>query len=106
MIKFAAKYQKQLKLACSNEQTIYIYRYLLACTGRLKAKSTTVYSTVGKYLLYIQKYHKAITSLSHTRNFCMMSGRTRGIYRNFQFSRMTIREATQEGKFLGIIKTS
>lgn len=102
MIKFATKYQKQLKLACRKEASIYIYRYMLGTAGPI----VQLNAPMAKYLLYVYKYFKSNGSLSRVRGFCMFTGRTRGFYRTFRMSRMKIREAIKEGSFLGIRKTS
>ena len=102
MIKFASKYQKQLKLAYRKEPNIYIYRYVLSSAGH----SLKLSASVAKYLLYVYKYLKTNGSLSRVRGFCMFTGRTRGFYRNFRMSRMKIREMINDGSFLGVRKTS
>ena len=40
------------------------------------------------------------------RNRCKLTGRTRGVYRKFELSRIKIRELSREGKLPGVIKSS
>lgn len=45
-------------------------------------------------------------SLSRNRNFCMITGRTRSIYRIFKLSRIKTREYGNKGLFIGFSKAS
>jgi len=40
------------------------------------------------------------------RNRCILTGRSRGVYRKFKLSRIAFRELANEGKLPGIIKSS
>jgi len=104
MIKFAPKQQKHVLLSIRKEKQIHVFKYLLGYSGKLRNRIIEI--SVWKYLLHFHAYLKGITSLSRTRNICIFSGRTRGIYRSFQISRMKIREKIKDGTFLGVSKSS
>ena len=40
------------------------------------------------------------------RNRCLITGRTRGVYRKFGLSRIKIRELTMSGSLPGVVKSS
>jgi len=104
MIKFAPKKQKHIYISKKKEIIIFVYKNLLPLAGDFKLAN--INANVWKYLLHFHKYYKGIDSFSRTRSVCVFTGRTRGLYRGFQFSRMKIRDLVKEGSFVGISKSS
>jgi ribosomal protein S14 len=43
---------------------------------------------------------------SHIKNFCIVSGRSKGIHRKFKISRIFLRELSSKGYFFGLKKAS
>lgn len=104
MLKFAPKNHKQVIIAIKREKKIRLYNLVLTLPGTLGAAK--VNTAVWKYLLSFHIYYKTFSSLSHSRKVCALNGRSRGIYRGFQLSRMKIRENIGAGFFVGISKAS
>jgi len=91
-------------LSIRKEKFIHVLKYIIMCPG--KFKNNNIETSVWKYMLHFHSYYKAITSFSRARNICVITGRTRGLYRSFQLARMQIREKVQNGAFLGVSKSS
>ena len=70
-----------------------------------RAQQQIVDVNVLKYLLKVNTYLLASSSLSRNHSICQLTGRTRSIYRIFQLSRIKIREHAGFGIFLGIAKS-
>lgn len=104
MIKFVPKQKKHIMITNTKEKFVYTLKYILRCPGKFKDKH--IQGSVWKYLMHFHSYYKAIASLGRIRTVCLFSGRTRGLYRSFQLSRMQIREKIKMGAFLGISKSS
>jgi ribosomal protein S14 len=43
---------------------------------------------------------------THIKNFCIISGRSRGIHKKFKVSRIALRELSSKGYFFGLKKAS
>jgi ribosomal protein S14 len=59
--------------------------------------------------IYLFKYNTALLNqktISKARNRCILTGRSRSVYRLFKLSRIKIREYVSNGYFVGIGKTS
>nr|QFP99037.1 ribosomal protein S14 [Rhizaria sp.] len=50
---------------------------------------------------YKQNYFK-----NRIKNFCVISGRSKGVYRKFKISRIVLRELSAKGIFFGLKKAS
>ena len=46
------------------------------------------------------------SSIIRVRNRCILTGRTRGVYRKFRLSRIKIRELSMSGALPGVVKSS
>jgi ribosomal protein S14 len=86
--------------------------------NRAYYKKTEIFRRVLKMLyikcftlmhrLIIQKtfFKKLISSKICIRNFCVITGRSRGVYKKFYASRMTMRLLGAEGLYFGLKKKS
>jgi ribosomal protein S14 len=99
MLKFIRKNEKQRKYLIKRE-----YENLLKCVLlRFFLSHRNIY--VWKY--FINLYNTQLfTTYSKTRNICIMTGRTRSVYRLFKLARAKIREYANQGYFVGISKVS
>lgn len=62
-----------------------------------------------KYKLYALYYRSKLPKNStpiRVKNFCLLTGRNKGIYRNFKLSRIKIRELLAQGLLPNYIKQS
>lgn len=103
MLKFAPKNNKQILIAVMKERQIFVYKLLLPLAGH---SQKLIIASVGKYLLNFHSFFKTFSSFSRSRKNCALTGRSRSIYRMFQLSRMKIREFANDGRFIGITKSS
>ena len=46
------------------------------------------------------------SSIIRVRNRCLITGRSRGVYRKFKLSRIKLRELTMSGSLPGVVKSS
>jgi ribosomal protein S14 len=79
---------------------------------------TVIFKTIKPGLLKIyskktRKYLQNLTnqqdnkfSYTRTKNICILTGRSRSVYRFFRLSRLKIREYANAGYFVGITKAS
>jgi len=96
------------------------YKKIKYSSNRLKYKKTEVFQRVLKMLrikvvstvskLLVQKFlvQKLLISMFRIRikNFCALTGRSRGVYRRFQISRIQIRLLGATGIYFGLKKAS
>ena len=103
MLKFAPKNNNQIIIAVSKEKKIHAYKSTLPFIGY---KGSDIPASVWKYFTNFHIYYKTHSSLSRSRKTCALTGRSRAVYRNFQLSRIKIRETAGVGVFTGISKSS
>jgi len=46
------------------------------------------------------------SSITRIRNYCVLTGRTKGTLRKFKLSRISFRELASEGSLMGVFKSS
>jgi small subunit ribosomal protein S14 len=103
MLKFSKKNNLQRSIIKKYEQGIRIQKILTILLANKDFPSKTV---VQKYLLNLKQFFTPSNSSSRLRSSCMLTGRTRSIYRNFKMSRIKIREYANGGFFVGMSKSS
>ena len=59
-----------------------------------------------KYLHQITNKNTKSTSFTRIKTICILTGRSRSVYRFFRLSRMKIREYANAGYFTGVTKAS
>lgn len=59
-----------------------------------------------KYLHQITSKNTKYTSFTRTKTICILTGRSRSVYRFFRLSRIKIREYANAGYFTGVTKAS
>lgn len=59
-------------------------------------------------IIFLAFFHDRLRkmSLNKIHNFCIITGRGRGVYRFFHFSRLILREYASRGKINGLYKIS
>lgn len=96
-------------------------RYLNDIKKRSLYKKTEVLQKVLKVLSIYNKFQKSSTLVisklfylsflknsfkSRVHNYCIITGRARGIYKKFRVSRISLRQLGSEGLFFGLKKAS
>ena len=61
---------------------------------------------VKRYVLNVQQKLLFASTLTKTRTICLLTGRSRSVYRSFRLSRLKIREYAASGYFTGLAKAS
>lgn len=61
---------------------------------------------VKKYVLNLQPQLLVNTNLTKVRSICILTGRSRSVYRSFKISRIKLREYANAGYFVGLSKAS
>ncbi len=64
---------------------------------------TQLSDTIRELCVQLLEDYPANTSITRIRNRCVMTGRARGILRNFRVSRLQFRRLAAEGKLPGIL---
>jgi small subunit ribosomal protein S14 len=59
-----------------------------------------------KYLLNLQSQLLVNSNITKVRSICILTGRSRSVYRSFKLSRLKLREYGQAGYFTGLSKAS
>lgn len=77
------------------EESTRVYKYLHH--NRLLGKSTR--------LKYSKKYFELL-GVSRIKNYCVVTGRSRGVLSEFGLSRIAVKELFSAGKVYGVIKSS
>jgi small subunit ribosomal protein S14 len=63
-------------------------------------------SNIKQIIMYSYFKLSRIKYKSQIKNYCVVSGRSRSIYRNFKVSRILVRELSSLGLFFGLKKAS
>lgn len=103
MLKFSKKNNLQRSVIKKYEQTIRTQKILTMILSNKDFPSKTI---AQKYLLNLKQFATPSNSSSRLRSSCILTGRTRSIYRNFKMSRIKIREYANSGFFIGMSKAS
>jgi ribosomal protein S14 len=61
---------------------------------------------VERYLINLQQKLLFSSTFTKTRNICILTGRSRSVYRSFRISRIKFREYANAGYFTGVAKAS
>lgn len=61
---------------------------------------------IKKYILNLQPQLLVNTNLTKVRSICILTGRSRSVYRAFKMSRLKLREYANIGSFTGLSKAS
>lgn len=63
-------------------------------------------SPLAKYIQHLQPQLFVQTNHTKVRSICILTGRSRSVYRSFKMSRLKLREYAHQGYFTGIAKAS
>lgn len=100
MLKFSAK-QNQLRAGISkNEIQTQLFKTIKPMLVKFQSKN------LRHYLQALTNKSSKYASFTRTRSICILTGRSRSVYRFFRLSRMKIREYANAGYFTGISKSS
>lgn len=100
MLKFSAKENKIRQNLYKNEMQTHVFKTIKPILVTIKNKS------IRRYLQHLTNKSSKYSSSSRTRTICILTGRSRSVYRFFQLSRMKIREYANAGYFTGVCKAS
>ena len=76
-------------------------------TQRLIKVFSIVFSTnLLKWILFANINNRTNSFKAQIKNYCVISGRSKGIIRKFQISRIVLRELSFKGFFFGLKKAS
>ncbi len=67
---------------------------------------TSFFAIHQRYFLHTQQFHHMNFNKLKLRYYCILSGRSRSIYRFFNLSRLKLKEYGQAGYFVGFSKAS
>jgi ribosomal protein S14 len=103
MLKFSVK---------NNLQRLNIKKYeLTLCTQKilqifLSNKDYPSKTIIQKYLSNLKQFNTPSNSSSRLRSVCILTGRSRSVYRSFKMSRLKVKEYANMGFFIGMSKSS
>jgi len=63
-------------------------------------------SQIKKYFFNLQQKLLFMSTVTKTRSICILTGRSRSVYRTFRVSRLKLRHYANEGYFVGLSKAS
>jgi len=100
MLKFSAKENKLREKLYRNEIQNQVFQTVKTMLVKLKSKN------LRHYLQHITNKSAKSSSFTRTRTICILTGRSRSVYRFFRLSRIKIREYANAGYFTGVAKSS
>ena len=100
MLKIYSKNEK-LRQQIAKKEMIHILRQILT-----PFFSRTPTPHIQRYLLNLQQKLMFSSSLTKSRSICILTGRSRSVYRSFRLSRIKLREYANAGYFTGLSKAS
>jgi ribosomal protein S14 len=100
MIKFTQKIEHQRSYLNRKEYTKFIQTI---CRLFFKYK---ISSRIARYIANLFQNYTLNSSYTKQRSVCILTGRTRSVYRIFKLSRLKIREYGNNGYFVGLAKAS
>jgi len=100
MLKISSKQEKIRQKLYNKNYQLYIYKI----TKLFLVRS---YSSVNHvYHINLYNMNFLFNSLTKTRSVCLLTGRSRSVYRLFKMSRLEIRNYSKYGYFIGLSKAS
>lgn len=100
MLKFSAKENKLRQKLYKNEIQNQIFKTIKPMLVKFRSKK------LRNYLQNLTNKSSKYSSFTRTRTICILTGRTRSVYRFFRLSRLKIREYANAGYFTGVTKAS
>ena len=100
MLKFSAKENKLRQKLYKNEIQNQVFKTIKPMLVKFKSKK------LRNYLQNLTNKSSKYSSFTRTRTICILTGRSRSVYRFFRMSRIKIREYANAGYFTGVTKTS
>lgn len=100
MLKFSAKENKIRQQLYKTEMQNQVYKTIKPMLVKFKSKK------VRNYLQNLTNKSSRYSSFTRTRTICILTGRSRSVYRFFRISRMKVREYANAGYFTGVTKAS
>lgn len=100
MLKFNVKENKIRQNLYKNEMQNQIFKTIKPMIVKFKSKK------LRNYLQNLTNKSSKYSSFTRTRTICILTGRTRSVYRFFRLSRIKIREYANAGYFTGVTKAS
>lgn len=100
MLKFNTKENKLRQKLYKNEIQNNIFKTIKPMLVKFKSKKLRI------YLQNLTNKSSKYSSFTRTRTICILTGRTRSVYRFFRLSRLKIREYANAGYFTGVTKAS
>jgi len=100
MLKFSAKENKIRQKLYKNEIQNQVYKTIKPMLVKFKSKK------LRNYLQNLTNKSSKYSSFARTRTICILTGRSRSVYRFFRLSRMKVREYANAGYFTGVTKAS
>lgn len=100
MLKTSSKQEYLRQFYYKNEIKILVLKTIKPSLLKIKSKK------LRQYLHNLTNQQNRKFSYTRTRNICILTGRSRSVYRFFRLSRLMIREYANAGYFVGITKAS
>lgn len=100
MLKFSAKENKLRQKLYKNEIQNQVFKTVKSMLVKFKSKK------LRNYLQNLTNKSSKYSSFTRTRTICILTGRSRSVYRFFRLSRIKIREYANAGYFTGVTKAS
>ena len=97
MLKLISKTEKYRRQLTNKEINQELYQVFRSFFGH------AVNKYLIRYLLHLQPKSSPFTKI---RNICILTGRSRSVYRSFRLSRLKLREYAIAGYFVGLTKAS
>jgi len=83
-----------------------LYKNIELTQRLLKTFSIVLNTNILKWILVENNYIKFNCFKTKLKNFCIVSGRSKGISTKFKISRIVFREISSKGSFFGLKKAS
>lgn len=100
MLKFSAKENQLRQKLYKNEIQNQVFKTIKPMLVKFKSKK------LRNYLQNLTNKSSKYSSFTRTRTICILTGRSRSVYRFFRMSRIKIREYANAGYFTGVTKAS
>lgn len=68
--------------------------------------SKRINTPIAKYIQHLQPQLFVENNYTKVRSICILTGRSRSVYRSFKMSRLKLREYAHQGYFTGLAKAS
>ena len=100
MLKISSKQENFRHLLYKNEIKILVLKTIKPSLLKIRSKK------IRQYLQNLTNQQDRKFSYTRTRSICILTGRSRSVYRFFRLSRLKIREYANAGYFIGVTKAS